>query len=352
MKPERLHIDIAGATRSELGRARGEALRATLHAAYAKYAGLFRVLGVSLDTEREGADRVLATLDEWRPELRGEFEGIAATSGLELREVVALNARTEILAFARQGAKECSTLTAIIDGRRVGVQTWDWHVELDPFWHTQRVVGPGYRHVGVTEQGIIAKIGLNEAGLALHFNILGHADDGVSGVPMHVLSCVVLAECASVDEALALIRQAPIGSSSAFTMIDADRAVSVEMSPAGVFVIDEVAGSVQRTNHFQHAIPLAEQKNELFEPDSTDRIELIRERLNAGPPTTPEQMVDVLVSGEGQPPLSCVPDMSLGYGDRWATLATVVSDPARRELRVLDGMPTEAAAGSWRTLRP
>ena len=34
-----------------------------------------------------------------------------------------------------------------------------------------------------------------------------------------------------------------------------------------------------------------------------------------------------------------------------ATLATVISDPTERTLTVLDGMPTEAATGPWRTLK-
>lgn len=349
-KPERLHLLVEGATRAELGRSRGAQLRPTLGAAYAKYAELFRLLGVSERLEREGADRVLEAVGGWRPAVVEEFAAVAEAAGLELVQLVALNARTEILALAPRASKECSTVTEVIGGHRYGVQTWDWHIELDPFWHTQEVAGPGHRYAGLTEQGILSKIGVNSAGLGLHFNILGHRDDGPDGVPMHVLSAVVLAECATVDEALALIREAPIGSSSAFTMLDATQAASVEMSPAGVFPIPERDGSVQRTNHFQDATPLGGQKTELYEPDSSARLSLVRERIADGAPADAEAMVDLLVSGEGQPPLTCVPDMALQYGERWASLATVITDPDHRTIRILDGMPTEAATGSWRTI--
>ena len=346
----RPHLDITGATRAELGRARGEALRGTLGTAYAKYAELFRVSGVSESAEREGAQRTVETIAAWRPEIVAEHEGIAAAAGVDLLHVAALNARTEILALGTGGASECSTLTTIIDGRRVGVQTWDWHIELDEFWHTHTVAGPGYRFAGLTEQGIISKIGVNEAGLALHFNILGHQADGADGVPMHVLSDVVLTECATVTEAIALIRSAKIGSSSSLTMLDADRAVSLELTPAGVFVFDEQSGSVQRTNHFQHATPLAQQKDELYEPDSSARLELIRERLSPGLPADEDALVEVLLTGPGEPPLTSVPDMSLTFGERWATLATIITDPSRRTIRVLDGSPADAATGTWRLL--
>lgn len=347
---ERLHLTLTGTSRHELGIARGTALRSTLPAAYVKYAELFRALGVDEEIEREGVRRVLATLQSWRPEVLPEFTGIAEGAGVTIEQVVALNARTEIIALSPKAASECSTVTAKIDEHRLGVQTWDWHIELDQFWHTQEVAGPGYRYAGLTEQGILSKIGLNEAGLALHFNILGHREDGASGVPMHVLSAVVLSECATVDEAITLIQAAPIGSSSAFTMLDAHRAVSVEMSPVGVFVIDESAGSVQRTNHFQHEDPLLLQKSEIFEPDSSARLKLVRERLAGGLPDRAAAMVQLLVSGSGEPPLTCIPDMSLTYGERWGTLATVLTDPDARTIRVLDGKPTDAETGAWRVL--
>ena len=351
-KTERLHLVVAGDTHRERGRNRGAALRGSLAGAYARYAELFRVLGVGEALERDGARRVAEALGDWRPRVLEELEGIAEGAGLELRQVLALNARTEILALGARPSSECSTVTARVGGRRVGVQTWDWHIELDPFWHTHEVSGPGYRYAGLTEQGILSKIGVNEAGLALHFNILGHREDGPSGVPMHVLSSVVLSECGSVDEALALIADAPIASSSAFTMLDADRAVSVEMSPRGAWVIPEVDGSVQRTNHFQDDAPLAGQKSDLYEPDSSERLDLVRARLSGGHPGSDGELVELLVSGEGQPPLTCRADLSKGFGERWATLATIVTDPGARSIRILDGMPTDAATGAWRTLTP
>lgn len=349
-KTERLHLEVAGATPRELGLSRGAALRGSLGGAYTKYAELFRVLGVDEERERDGVARVVSALRGWRPGLLEEFSGIAEGAGVELSQVVALNARTEIIALGEKPSSECSTLTAEIGEHRYGVQTWDWHVELDPFWHTHTVSGPGLRYAGLTEQGILSKIGVNEAGLALHFNILGHREDRPDGVPMHVLSSVVLSECRSVDEAIELIREAPIASSSAFTMLDAQRAVSVEMSPAGVFVIEAVAGSVQRTNHFQHETPLAAQKSEIYEPDSSERLALVRARLAEGLPVAPGDLVRVLLTEEGEPPLTCRADMSKGYGDRWATLATLITDPEARTIRILDGMPTEAETGEWRTL--
>ncbi|MBK0422315.1 hypothetical protein JD292_09540 [Leucobacter sp. CSA2] len=346
---ERPHIEVTGATPFEIGLSRGRALAGSLAEASAAYDALFRSVGVTVAAQAVAVEQVLRTLSEWRPAVVAELSGVAEGAGVELAEVVALNARTEILALAG-GAPECSTVTAVIDGARVGAQTWDWHIELDRFWHTQVVHGTGLSYAGLTEQGILSKIGINEGGLALHFNILFHAEDGAGGVPMHLLSHAILTECRSVEEALELLGDAPIGSSSALTLLDRERAVALELSPVGVFEIGEVDGSVQRTNHFLNSTPLAGQKTAQAEPDSSARLALIRSRLEGGLPRDEAGLVDLLVSGEGEAPLTCRPDLSLPVGEHWATLATVVTEPERGRIRILDGMPTEAETGAWRVL--
>lgn len=345
----RLHLQICGATPAELGLSRGRQLRSTLAAAYRGYADLFRAVGVTQEQELQAVAATLAVLEDWRPELLVELRGIAEGAGVTLAQVAALNARTEILAMGQVMAHECSTIAAPVAGRMLGVQTWDWHIELDPFWHTQQVCGSGHSFVGVTEQGIISKIGVNEAGLALHFNILGHADDAPGGVPMHLLAATVLRECASVAEGVALVRGASITSSSSFTLIDRSGAVSLEITPVGVFEIAPINDAVVRTNHFFDPRPLAGQKGTL-EPDSSARYELLRERLSAGVPQRADRLLALLESDASEPPLSHVPDMSRPFGERWATLCTTLSDPAAKTLRVLDGMPTEAVHGVWREL--
>jgi isopenicillin-N N-acyltransferase-like protein len=350
MTNARLHLAVTGTTRAELGRHRGRLLGDRLTRMYDAYAALFRVVGTTEAQERAGAERTLETLAGWRPGVADELEAMAHAAGVETWQVVALNARTEILALGALAAHECTTVATRVAGRRLGVQTWDWHIELDPFWHTQEVDGPGHRYVGLTEQGILGKIGVNEAGLALHFNILGHQEDGAGGVPVHVLSAVVLAECATTQEAVELIRATPLSASSAFTMSDADRSVSVELSPVGVFEIEESDGAVVRTNHFQHPVTGERQKTELYEPGSTERFALVRQRLAGALPADREALVDLLVTGPGEAPVCSLPDLALPFGERWATLATVVTDPVARTLEVLDGMPSDARSRAWRVL--
>lgn len=49
--------------------------------------------------------------------------------------------------------------------------------------------------------------------------------------------------------------------------------------------------------------------------------------------------------------MTCLPDMTAPTGRRWASLATVVLDPASRTARVLDGTPAERMTRPWRSLQ-
>jgi len=344
------HIAVRSADPYGRGRERGELLRDALPGGLEIYLDLFRMAGLTEARVRDDALRTADVAGGFRPRLREELEGVAAGAGVELWQVCALNARTEILSQSAAGRPgECSTVVRSLGaGRTVGVQTWDWHMELAPYWHTQEVSGGRHDVAGLTEHGVLGKIGVNSAGLALHFNILGHRADGVGGVPVHLLAATVLEEAGSVEEALDLVRSAKVSASTSFTLFDTGTAVTTDITPVGVFVVEPSGGTLVRTNHFLSAAASAQEK-EIYQPDSGERHDLIAARLAAGPaPEGADDLVALLRSGPGEPALCCVPDLDLPLGERWATLATVVLDPAARTARIAPGTPLEAR--DWRTL--
>lgn len=356
MPLNRLHITIDSADPAERGRARGSQLRDILQRSFDRYLELFHTAGRTTDEVRVDGLRTLEALNLWQSRYADEIEHVASAAGLEAWQIAALNARTEILAAGHSAAAhECSTIAKRIrEGDHpttFSIQTWDWHIELDDFWHTQEVRGFGHAVVGFTEAGILGKAGMNSAGLGTHFNILGHTADGAGGVPMHVLATAMLEQCGTIDEALAFIREAPISASSAFTMVEQGRAVSVELSPSGIFVVPMTDDRVIRTNHFLTEAPSAHEKTEMYEPDSSERMALIEERFARYPePRHPEALAEFLYSDTGQPPLCAVPDMTKPFGERWATLATMILDPAHRTAQIAAGSPIDARGGGWFTL--
>ncbi|MGW8376782.1 C45 family peptidase [Streptomyces sp. ODS28] len=360
-RPEqRLHVRASGADPRERGRDRGRQLADELAGAIAAYDRLFAHAGIEPGTVRDDGHRTLDILGDFGPALLEQIEGVAEGAGAEPWQVAALNARTEILAGSREVPPgECSTIVRRVPspggtGERthLGVQTWDWHAELSPYWHTLESRGGTHGYASLTEHGILAKIGVNSAGFALHFNILGHRDDKVGGVPVHVLAAYLLEEAEDAAHARELLRGVPISSSGSFLLFDTRRAVLLDLSPEGVFEVPAVAeGTHLRTNHFLTQVPAAREKSWLYQPDSGERYAFLRDRLERGSPENAEALLRQLVTGPGEPPVTCLPDMDGPLGQRWASLATVLLDPASRTARVLDGTPAEHAGRPWYELR-
>ncbi|HEY5854615.1 MAG TPA: C45 family peptidase [Aldersonia sp.] len=150
-------------------------------ATVAAYQRLFdRAAGTAVDLDHWGAqayDAIAAV----SPALADEVIGIAAGAGLPRNHVAAINARTEILAaLGAVGVNECSTVVALReDAAPVAVQAWDWYADLADLWLVWEIAhADGRRTTTVTEYGIVGKIGVNDRGLGILFNILHHRQDG------------------------------------------------------------------------------------------------------------------------------------------------------------------------------
>ena len=161
----------------------------------------------------------------------------------------------------RLDTTECSTVVSSAPGRApFAVQTWDWYPHMRANWFVWTFpTAAGGRVTTLTEYGVLAKIGVNDAGLGVMLNMLHHsADEQVGepriGFPVHVLLRTLLEDCASVDEARDLVRSLSFSASSALTVVDrGGDAASFETFPEGVGEVKPEAGLLVRTNHFVSA---------------------------------------------------------------------------------------------------
>ena len=159
-------------------------------------------------------------------------------------DVLAINVRTEIMfaASARdaaaalpraESARRSPRLPRRSGGAPLLGQTWDWLVHA---FDTTVVVearqddGPDY--VTVVEAGLLAKLGMNSAGVALVTNALVcDADRGAPGVPYHVLLRSIL-DAEAVADAVATLRAAALASSANYLIGHEDGvALDVEAAP-------------------------------------------------------------------------------------------------------------------------
>jgi isopenicillin-N N-acyltransferase like protein len=359
------HVEIDSIDPFERGRQRGVQVAARLQETWPIYQSLFDV--TARDAGRPPVDiaavahACLDVLSSWSPELLRELEGVSSGAGASLTTLMALNARTEVFAVAGgTEVTECSTLVELTGprGSVLSAQTWDWHEELAAGWHVQSVNSGERSYVGLTEFGMLAKIGVNSAGLGVHFNLLRHEIDAQPasgepgsprpGVPVHLLAAAILDTAATVAEATDLVRSAPIAASTVITVVAPDEAACLELSPAGIGVVEPDDGWLVHTNHFLDPRLAEGEAVTQFVTTTFERAELLRSRVKAASaPQDLDELTELLRSHDEDGVAVCRhpgPDDPHGY--RTATLATVALDPERREARVFaDGpcRPTDVA---------
>lgn len=352
--------DSRGADPLERALGLGQAAAPQIAAAADRYVAFMRASGLSDARIRQLADGCHAALAEWSPSLARELDHIAAGAQLDPTQLRILNARTEILAATRVLGAECSAVAVADGARSFGFQTWDWLPALAPAGMVWRYTSDMGRAVTTfTEPGMLAKIGVNDGGLGLHFNILHHHSDSrlrEYGVPVHAVARAVLDGAASMLDAAELAASAATCASTVFTCVSYDRASgradagAIEVSPIGTRVVPAEAGVVAHTNHFLDPWLAAGEATD--EQDSWERQEHLiaqRSRVVEGrePTATLPDVARLLgFTSTGQPAPVCVhADPAQPVAEQWETLLSVRTDPVRGELEWFPGSPDRAAQG-------
>src|SRR5690348_15507871 len=103
------------------------------------------------------------------------LDGVAEGSGADVNELYALNARTELL-YGR-APSECTAIgvldTRTANGHTLLAQNWDWHPSARPNTLLLKTVDErGFAVLALTEAGMLAKAGINSAGIGVCVNML------------------------------------------------------------------------------------------------------------------------------------------------------------------------------------
>jgi len=250
-----------------------------------------------------------------------EIDAIADGADIDPYLLRAINARTEIL----NGADECSVQGA----GGLLAQNWDWHPDLSASTVIWIVEHPDGWFATLTEAGILAKIGLNQAGLGVCLNILRTtADGGTDGTPIHLLLRQLLEQTTTVDEAIAHLTSATVTASSAVTVATPGDVAHVELNPGGANVIRGAVGA--HTNHFIEPPKKGTDVMATESPTTHQRLEIVRQ----------QPLLDALRDHTGHPKGVC---RHVDENDPWVeqtvTVASVVMNLEKRRLHVAAGPP-------------
>jgi isopenicillin-N N-acyltransferase like protein len=324
---------------------------------------------------RREAARFEAPVGEFRPGYLQEMRGIADGAGLDLADILAINVRTEVMyaakarnaplaghrpaqvapsaagpsAIAPTAVAECSAFARVPapgqPGGPVIGQNWDW---LDHAAQTLILLearpddGPDF--VTAVEAGLLAKAGLNSAGLALVTNALvTDRDVGEPGLPYHVLLRAIL-DCATVTDALSVLQAGTRSSSANYLVAQAGgAALDIEAAPGDLtqlyLLYPDDGGLLLHTNHFQSSLAGPADLGLWAMPSSAVRLQ----RLRAGAGKRDLDGFGALLADHADYPHSiCAhPDPVAHPLDRSGTIVSLLMDTESRQVWLAAGHPCQ-----------
>ncbi|KAL4945819.1 acyl-coenzyme A:6-aminopenicillanic acid acyl-transferase-domain-containing protein [Aspergillus oleicola] len=211
--------------------------------------------GLSWAEAKSRSEAFIPTLQKLYPAILDEMKGIADGAGLEIADILALNARSEIALTNYENTEPEKEVPAITDGctsmaqlsadgtRLIVAQNWDWVADLAEGMVILDVnptssEGKAKRFFTMTEAGLVGKIGLNSSGLALCLNALRCGAFDVQRLPTHVMTRYVLEHAERFDSAAEMIGKLGGASSANIMMGDVGgKSGTVEVTPMGISVL-------------------------------------------------------------------------------------------------------------------
>jgi isopenicillin-N N-acyltransferase-like protein len=340
------------------GEAAGELIRSNLEA----YRRRFQ--------DQAGLDRsqVLAAGEAFRaataahhPRIAAMLDGLADGAGVPPAELYAVNGRTELL-YGRPGGQECTAVgvlgTHTASGHLLLGQNWDWHPDQrDAMLLLRTTDERGHTVLTLAEAGMLAKTGLNSAGVGQCLTMLATDRDGLTsppGVPYHVLARATLeADCLTVATRAAC--RSPRNASINLLLGQAgdpaygDPAVGgemidLELVPGDVGWTHPVAGMITHANHLEsrlavHDVQAGWGGSSLFRAARARRL---LAEVVAGGKTTPEDLVTAFRDHASFPHAIC---RHLDERDppleRSLTAYSVLLDLDGRRLGIAEGPPCQ-----------
>lgn len=347
-------VRVAG-TPAECGAGYGAAARERIGANLEAYQRRFRDQA-GLDqaaVARAGTAYRDATVAH-QPRIAAMLDAVAEAAGAPVALLYALNARTELL--NRTLDPECTAIgvlgTHTATGHLLLGQNWDWHPDQrEATLLLDTTDERGHRILTLAEAGMLAKAGLNSAGVGQCLNLLRCDRDGVAdppGLPYHVLVRATL-EADTLAGALQAACRAPRNASVNLLLgqagePDGGELIDLELVPGAAGWLHPVDGVLTHANHFQTGLPVHDRQadlggSSLFRAARARR--LLAQSAAVGKTTT-DDLAAVLRDHTSFPHGICRhPDHRDPPWERSLTACSLLLDLAERRLGITDGPPCQ-----------
>lgn len=335
----------------ELGRASAKYVRGSVDVyreTFAHYTGL------SWDDVRDRAAGFFAPIANYDAAIAREMEGLAAGASVTLEDILAINARTEIMfGLSTLPPPECTSFyvgpSASADGHALMGQNWDWRTrtgETTILVEIEQPPRPAF--LMLAEAGLVGKLGFNSAGVGVAANTLvSDLDRGEPAVPFHVVLRGIL-NSSSFTEGIDAVNRAPRAASANYIIgTVVGEAVDFETAPGGAdtaFPIEPRDGVIAHANNFDCAIPFRDATAGQW-LDSPVRRRVLTELLEDSRGRLDRESIAALLEDH-----TCMPNAICRHPDtmqheveRSSTVASWIIDLTAGVASVCAGPPCEGA---------
>jgi isopenicillin-N N-acyltransferase-like protein len=235
-------------------------------------------------------------------------------------------------------------------------QNWDWLLHAGRtalLLQVTRTDAPSF--LTVVEAGLLAKVGVNEAGVGLCTNtLISDGDEGRLGVPYHVLLRAAL-DSESGEQAAAAVTHVDRASSANYLIVDrAGFAADIESAPlsegGGARRILPTDGKITHTNHFVSTGLTGADVYLRRKPHSLSRLRNVTSSLDSvGATVSVDELKLALADHRDLPASVCQhPDVRVHPQERTATLAGVIMEVDTGTMHVAAGQPCQ---NPWQTMQ-
>ncbi|KEI70304.1 C45 family autoproteolytic acyltransferase/hydolase [Endozoicomonas elysicola] len=307
------------------GHLHGELMREEIHTVLDYYRSRFLADRAKLQSH---VDLLMQQLIAFRPEYQVEMDAIAKASGVEPFWIYCINARSELM--SSPVPTECSSIAFPQQGL-IG-QNWDWAQALEGQLALVDIeLESGHRLLTMTEPGMLAKIGMNSAGLGVCLNILP-ANQKLTGLPVHFLLRALL-ECQTLQEAKAMIKIHGAGKASHVMVADKKTTIAVELAPDQPWFQSTEQTTYFHTNHYL-------QPGQALPTTTRTCTETRLKKLQENHQKNPElslKAIQLLLDNNEQPYPILRPYSYHELTGNGGTLVTLMMDLGRRQMQLREG---------------
>jgi isopenicillin-N N-acyltransferase-like protein len=340
----------------ERGRQYGQGAAARIHANIEIYRQLFaHYAGWDWGRAAAHAQTFEPAIAAYRPGFLDELRGVAEGAGVGYEDILTLNVRTEIrnFAIARSASGECSSFVvlppAAENGHTLIGQNWDWVLPVADTVVVLEVEAEDVPNfVTVVEAGLLAKLGMNAAGIGMTTNAL-HADlesSAVTGVPYHVVLRAIL-ESHTFSEAMAATNAHVRASCANYTVAHRDgEAFNAETAPGDfsrAYLSFPQTDVYTHTNHYLHPDIDFKDVGVWHNPGSLVRHQRLSRFLSTSPGALALPDLQRALGDHFNFPNSvcCHPDPHEPAPERFKTVTSVIMDLNTATMWLAEGNPCE-----------